>query len=373
MIAAIIAAAGSGERFGASIPKALIQLGDRTLIEHAVSAISSVADQIIVTAPSGYEKEIQNLVGDDVTVVIGGATRSESVRIGLSKVASGAKYVLIHDAARALASPDLAKRVVAALTSGDVAVIPGLPQTDTVKTVNADGIVTSTPDRSAMRRVQTPQGFTFDLISQAHSQAGEATDDAALVESLGKPVRVIDGEERAIKITTAANMATALQFLGKSNHFKTGVGVDAHHFEPGRPLWLAGLLWPDQDGVEGHSDGDVAAHAICDALFAASGLGDLGSNFGTSKPEYKGASGTTLLKETLALIEKNGYAISHVSVQVIGNRPKIGSRRAEAIAALSEALGGAEVALLATTTDGMGLTGEGKGIAAIASALIYSK
>jgi 2-C-methyl-D-erythritol 4-phosphate cytidylyltransferase/2-C-methyl-D-erythritol 2,4-cyclodiphosphate synthase len=186
-------------------------------------------------------------------------------------------------------------------------------------------------------------------------------------------VRVIDGEERALKITTASDLATALQFLGKSNSFKTGVGVDAHHFEVGRPLWLAGLLWPDQDGVEGHSDGDVAAHAICDALFAASGLGDLGSNFGTNKPEYAGASGTTLLKETLALIEKSGFKISHVSVQVIGNRPKIGSRRAEAIAALSQALGGAEVALLATTTDGMGLTGEGKGIAAIASALIYSK
>ena len=373
MIAAIIAAAGSGERFGASIPKALIQLGDRTLIEHAVSAISSVADQIIVTSPAGYEKEMQKLVGDGITVVTGGATRSESVRIALSKVSSDAQYVLIHDAARALASPDLAKRVVAALKSGDVAVIPGLAQTDTVKIIDANGFVTATPDRSAMSRVQTPQGFTYAVINQAHAQAGEATDDAALVESLGKKVRVIEGEERALKITTPADLATALQFLGQSNSFKSGVGVDAHHFEAGRPLWLAGLLWPDQDGVEGHSDGDVAAHAICDALFAASGLGDLGSNFGTNKPEYKGASGKTFLKQTLALVEKAGYRISHVSVQVIGNRPKIGARRTEAIAALSEALNGAEVALLATTTDGMGLTGEGKGIAAIASALIYSK
>jgi 2-C-methyl-D-erythritol 4-phosphate cytidylyltransferase/2-C-methyl-D-erythritol 2,4-cyclodiphosphate synthase len=373
MIAAIIAAAGSGERFGASIPKALIQLGDRTLIEHAVSAISSVADQIIVTAPAGYEKEIQKLVGDGITVVTGGATRSESVRIGLSKVLCDAEYVLIHDAARALASPALAQKVVAALKSGDVAVIPGLSQTDTVKIIDAEGFVSTTPDRSQMRRVQTPQGFTYGVINQAHSQAGEATDDAALVESLGKKVRIIDGEERALKITTPSDLATALQFLGKSTSFKSGVGVDAHHFEAGRPLWLAGLLWPDQDGVEGHSDGDVAAHAICDALFAASGLGDLGSNFGTNKPEYKGASGATLLKETLTLVEKAGFKISHVSVQVIGNRPKIGSRRVEAIAAISQALGGTEVALLATTTDGMGLTGEGKGIAAIASALIYSK
>jgi 2-C-methyl-D-erythritol 4-phosphate cytidylyltransferase / 2-C-methyl-D-erythritol 2,4-cyclodiphosphate synthase len=373
MIAAIIAAAGSGERFGGAIPKALIQLGDRTLIEHAVSSISTVADQIIVTAPAGFEKQIQGLVGEGVTVVTGGATRSESVRIGLSKVLCDAEYVLIHDAARALASPALAEKIVTALKSGDVAVIPGLAQTDTVKIVGEDGIVKATPDRTSMRRIQTPQGFTYGLINQAHSAAGEATDDAALVEALGKPVRIIDGEERALKITTPADMATALQFLGQSTSFKTGVGVDAHHFEVGRPLWLAGLLWPDQDGVEGHSDGDVAAHAICDALFAASGLGDLGSNFGTNKPEYAGASGVTLLRETLSLVENAGYKISHVSVQVIGNRPKIGSRRTEAIATLSHALGGAEVALLATTTDGMGLTGEGKGIAAIASALIYSK
>ena len=224
-----------------------------------------------------------------------------------------------------------------------------------------------------MRRIQTPQGFTYDALKQAHASGNDATDDAALVESLGLKVRIIDGEERAIKITRPADLATALQFLGKSNSFKSGVGVDAHHFAAGRPLWLAGLLWPDQDGVEGHSDGDVAAHAICDALFAASSLGDLGSNFGTDRAEYAGASGVTLLKEVRSLVEKAGFKISHVSVQIIGNRPKIGSRRIEAIAALSQALGGAEVAVLATTTYGMGLTGEGKGIAAIASALIYSK
>jgi 2-C-methyl-D-erythritol 4-phosphate cytidylyltransferase/2-C-methyl-D-erythritol 2,4-cyclodiphosphate synthase len=161
-----------------------------------------------------------------------------------------------------------------------------------------------------------------------------------------------------------------MQFLGDSNEFSTGVGVDAHAFADGRPLHLAGLFWPDETGVDGHSDGDVAAHAICDALFAASNLGDLGSNFGTSRPEYAGASGAQLLQETTRLVNAAGYLISHVSVQIIGNRPKIGARRVEAIAALSAALGGADVALLATTTDGLGLTGEGKGIAAIASALI---
>jgi 2-C-methyl-D-erythritol 4-phosphate cytidylyltransferase/2-C-methyl-D-erythritol 2,4-cyclodiphosphate synthase len=184
-------------------------------------------------------------------------------------------------------------------------------------------------------------------------------------------VRVIEGEERAIKITTPSDLATALQYLGATNDFSTGVGVDAHAFAEGRELYLAGLHWPGEVGVDGHSDGDVAAHAICDALFAASNLGDLGSNFGTSRPEYAGASGAQLLQETTRLVTAAGYSISHVSVQVIGNRPKIGARRVEAIAALSHALNGAEVALLATTTDGLGLTGEGKGIAAIASALIF--
>jgi 2-C-methyl-D-erythritol 4-phosphate cytidylyltransferase/2-C-methyl-D-erythritol 2,4-cyclodiphosphate synthase len=156
--------------------------------------------------------------------------------------------------------------------------------------------------------------------------------------------------------------------------FLTGVGVDAHafSFEHDRQMWLAGLHWPNEIGIEAHSDGDVAAHAICDALLAAAGLGDLGTNFGTARPEYRHSSGAQLLAETLQRICDANYLIANVSVQIIGNRPKIGARRNEAIAALSQALGGADVSVTATTTDGLGFTGEGLGIAAIASALIYS-
>ena len=372
MIAAIIAAAGSGERFGASIPKALIQLGGRTLLEHAVASISAVADQIVVTAPSGYEDQIRKLVGDDITVVTGGATRSESVRAGLAAI-KGADFVLVHDAARALATRELAASVVAALRGGDVAVVPALPVVDTLQNVDASGYVVTAVDRTPLRRIQTPQGFSYALLKSIHESASDATDDSTLALNACHKVRVIAGEERALKITTPSDLATALTFLGNATTFSTGVGVDAHAFGAGRQLWLAGLHWPDEVGVEGHSDGDVAAHAICDALFAATGLGDLGSNFGTSRPEYAGASGVTLLKETLSIIAKGGYSISHVSVQIIGNRPRIGARRAEAIATLSAALGGADVAILATTTDGMGLTGEGKGIAAIASALVIKR
>jgi 2-C-methyl-D-erythritol 4-phosphate cytidylyltransferase/2-C-methyl-D-erythritol 2,4-cyclodiphosphate synthase len=371
MIAAIIAAAGSGERFGAPIPKALIHLGDKTLLEHAIANLAPVVKQIVVTAPAGYEEQIRTLVGSDITVVTGGATRSESVRIGLEAVDRDTKFVLVHDAARALASTGLATSVIDALKSGDVAVIPGLPEVDTIKVVDAAGYVVSTPDRSSLRKVQTPQGFAYPVLKAAHSVPQDATDDAVLVAKAGHQVRIIAGEERALKITTPTDLATAMTFIGEAQTFRTGVGTDAHAFGEGRELWLAGLLWPGETGVDGHSDGDVAAHAICDALFAATGTGDLGSNFGTSRPEYAGASGTQLLKETLNIITKSGYSISNVSVQIIGNRPRIGARRAEAIAAVSAALGGAPVSILATTTDGMGLTGEGKGIAAIATALVF--
>lgn len=155
--------------------------------------------------------------------------------------------------------------------------------------------------------------------------------------------------------------------------FRTGVGVDAHAFsqDRNRRMWLAGLHWPDEIGVAAYSDGDVAAHAICDALFAAAGLGDLGTNFGVDRPEYAAASGATLLAQALQLVTAAGYRISNVSVQIIGNRPRLDSRRDEATALLSAALGGADVSISATTTDGLGFTGEGKGIAAVASALIY--
>ena len=373
-VALLIPAAGSGERFGAPIPKALVQLNGRTLIEHALLNLGPIASQIIVAAPAGYEEKFREILGDAVTVVTGGSTRTKSVKIALESIDSEIEFVLVHDAARPLASGELGKRVIDALAAGDVAVIPALNVADTIKEVDAANYVVSTPNRERLRAVQTPQGFARETLVKAHMQNIEATDDGALVEAMRGKVKLIEGENRALKITNPEDLASALKYLipASASDIRTGVGVDAHAFsaDPKRELWLAGLHWENEIGVDGHSDGDVAAHAICDALFAAANLGDLGSNFGTSKPEYAGASGERLLSETFKLVRAAGFEIQNVAVQIVGNRPKIGPRRVDAITKISQALGGAQVSVSATTTDGLGLTGEGKGIGAIATALI---
>ena len=373
-VALLIPAAGSGERFGAPIPKALVQLNGRTLIEHALLNLGPIASQIIVAAPAGYEEKFREILGDAVTVVTGGSTRTKSVKIALESIDSEIEFVLVHDAARPLASGELGKRVIAALAAGDVAVIPALNVADTIKEVDAANYVVSTPNRERLRAVQTPQGFARETLVKAHMQNIEATDDGALVEAMRGKVKLIAGENRALKITNPEDLASALKYLipASASDIRTGVGVDAHAFsaDPKRELWLAGLHWENEIGVDGHSDGDVAAHAICDALFAAANLGDLGSNFGTSKPEYAGASGERLLSETFKLVLAADFEIQNVAVQIVGNRPKIGPRRLDAITKISQALGGAQVSVSATTTDGLGLTGEGKGIGAIATALI---
>lgn len=374
--AAIIAGAGMGHRLGAEIPKALIQIQGITLLERAFISLSKVVDEIIITAPAGYEEQFKAIVGQSAEVITGGVLRSDSIRVALKALSPSVESVLIHDAARALASSALAARVLGDVQSGQSAVIPVLKVIDTIKEIDRDGFVRATPNRSSLVAAQTPQGFNRQVLERAHSASDDATDDAALVEAIGVKVKTIEGEASAFKITTKEDIGQALLLLSPiDRNFKVGLGVDAHAFssDQNRKLWLAGLLWPEQIGVDGYSDGDVAAHAICDALFSAAGLGDLGSNFGVDDPKYQGASGETLLKEAFGKITSAGYEIGNVSVQIVCNKPKIGPRRAESIKALSNALGGAEVSVSATSTDGLGFTGQGLGISALATALLIEK
>ena len=374
--AAIIAAAGMGHRLGANLPKSLVKLLDKTLVEHAVANLSPVCQLIIVTAPKGYEAQYSQILGDQVSVITGGVLRSDSIRLAISKIPANYEYVLVHDAARALASTTLASSVLNQLIQGEQAVIPALDVVDTIKEVDNNGYVRNTLNRASLKVIQTPQGFSRSVLERAHQASEDATDDAALVEALGIAVKVVAGEQCALKITTPSDLASALKFLipDSDKKYKVGIGVDAHAFaaDKSRKLSLAGLIWEDEIGLDGHSDGDVAAHAICDALLSAADLGDLGSNFGVADAKYAGATGATMLSESLAKIKSAGYKIENVSVQIVGNRPKIAPKRAEAISALSKALSGAKVSVSATSTDGLGFTGEGKGLSAIATALIVS-
>jgi len=385
----IVVAAGSGTRLGATEPKAFVGLDQHTILRHCLEGVfAAPSAQVIVVAPAGREGdaltdalEASGDRRDLVQVVTGGATRQASVALGLRAVWPDVEVVLVHDAARALTPPAVFGRVIGAVDAGARGAIPVLPVVDTLKRVDGERIVAAV-DRAELAAAQTPQGFRRDVLDAAYARADEEfTDDAALVASAGHDVTIVDGSELSFKITTPADLDRARSLVapvepGTSRLDapprapRVGIGTDVHAFGGDGALWLAGLEWPGEQALSGHSDGDAVAHAIVDALLAAAGLGDIGTHFGTDRPEYAGAHADAFLARTRALLGEAGWAVGNVSVQVQANRPRFSARRSEAEAVLSAALGGAPVSVSASTTDGLGFTGAGEGVAAFAVAVV---
>ena len=376
-VAVVLLAAGKGERLGAKAPKAFVELAGKSLLEHSVfrALATDNLKQLIIAVPEShltqtleFEKQLSNQ-GVDIRVVVGGATRQQSVSESLAVLGGGIDIVLVHDSARSLASTDLFNRVAQAVFDNQIGVIPALHVADTIKRYKGD-VIQETIERSDLVRAQTPQGFPASVLVAAHvGAAQEFTDDAALVQSIGGTVMMIEGEEQAMKITTAEDFERAQTYL--LAHARTGIGSDAHRYseDKSKTLYLGGLEWPGEQALEGHSDGDVISHAIVDSLLSAANLGDIGSNFGVDRPEYSGASGEVFLKATLELLKDQDFEPVNVSVQLIGNRPKLAPRRLEIETHLG-AIIGAPVSVSATTTDGMGFLGSDEGLAAVATSLV---
>jgi 2-C-methyl-D-erythritol 4-phosphate cytidylyltransferase/2-C-methyl-D-erythritol 2,4-cyclodiphosphate synthase len=375
-VAGIVAAGGSGVRAG--MAKQWLVLGGESVLRRAARALAACphVDVLVAVVPPGAEgrglEELSGL-GKPARAVAGGPARAESVRNGL-EAAEACAVVLVHDAARPFATPDLASRVAEA-AARDGAALAALPVTDTVKRAAGEGDlrVRETLDRRTLWLAQTPQGFRRELLLRAYREAGSAaaaaTDECSLVERLGAPVTLVAGEPGNFKITGPEDVARARAALEAP--VAMGVGYDTHRFAAGRRLVLGGVEF-EGDGLLGHSDADVCAHAIGDAILGAAGLGDLGRHFPDTDPRWKGVSSLLLLREIARKAADAGWRVGNCDVTLAAKRPKISPRAEEMGARLAEALGvlPAQVNVKATTGEGMGFVGREEGIAAHAVALL---
>ncbi len=381
-IAAVIVAAGTGARVGGDVPKQFRAIGGESLLRRSLSVFVEHPEvglvQPVVRRDDLDLYRNQTVRLDVLPPVFGGATRQASVHAGLEAIAGRAPdIVLIHDAARPFASAGLISRAIAA-TKQTGAAIPALAVTDTVKTVDADGRVGKTIDRNTLRLVQTPQAFTFATLLDAHRRAqaqgrDDFTDDAALAEWTGLKVSTFAGEPGNIKITNEADFARAeMVAFSALGDVRIGTGIDVHAFGAGDHVILGGIRIAHDRSLTGHSDADVALHALVDAILGALADGDIGAHFPPSDPQWRGASSDKFLAFAIERVKARGGRIAHLDLTIVCEEPKIGPHR-DALRGNIARLAGIDagrVAVKATTSEKLGFTGRGEGIAAYATATV---
>lgn len=363
--AAIVVAAGKGVRAGQAVPKQFANWRGKPVARHAVETLLAAGASIIVVAiPEGAESlATEALKGlERVRLIVGGETRQQSVALALEALADvPPELVLIHDAARPDLPAEVIERLLAALHD-DPGAIPVLPVVDSLVQAE-DGAIGAAAQRESLRRVQTPQAFRFPDILAAHrawAGAPSAGDDAQVLHAAGGRVALVEGDARLAKLTFAEDFAASPPAV------RVGMGYDVHRLAAGEELWLGGLLIPHDKGLVGHSDADVALHALVDAIFGALGKGDIGTHFPPSDARWRGAASSQFVEHAAALARAAGYAIAHADLTIICEAPKIGPHREAMRARIAELLGiaSAAVSVKATTTEGLGFAGRGEGIAA---------
>lgn len=368
---ALVVAAGRGRRFGGQIPKQYKPLGDAPLLRQTLGRLAAHPDITEVRAvinPNDttlYESAAKGL--GLPPPVFGGAERQESVRLGLEALAADPpELVLIHDGARPFVGAGLIDRVLDALEHSDAA-IPALPVRDTLKRTREDGGC-ETLDRSDLWRAQTPQGFRFPAILAAHRAAigMTLTDDAAVAEAAGMAVSIVEGEDRNFKITTPADFQHAVEMLREPMETRVGFGVDVHKLGEGNSVTLCGVVIPNDQGLEGHSDADVALHALTDALLGTIAAGDIGRHFPPSDEQWRGAASVLFVNRAVALVRARGARIVHADITILGEAPRIGPHRRMMTTRVAAMLGidSGHVGIKATTTEQLGFIGRREGLAA---------
>ncbi|WP_242115474.1 bifunctional 2-C-methyl-D-erythritol 4-phosphate cytidylyltransferase/2-C-methyl-D-erythritol 2,4-cyclodiphosphate synthase [Sphingomonas lacusdianchii] len=369
---ALIVAAGSGTRSGSATPKQFAHIVGRPMVAHAYAALSGHPgiDRVVVVIGVGQADALRSAIGD-VEYVIGGATRRDSVAAGLAAIGNVAR-VLIHDAARPFVPADTIDRLLAALDHAPGAV-PVLPVADTL--AQGGAALGDVVPRASLVRVQTPQAFAVSAIRDAHAAwdaSAEATDDAQMVRAIGLDVAMVEGDPMLDKITYPADFALAEARALPALVSRSATGYDVHRLEAGEELWLGGVLIPHDRGLSGHSDADVALHAITDALLGTIGAGDIGTHFPPSDAQWRGAESGQFLAHAAKLVRTEGGVIDFVDLTLICEAPKIGPHRAAMRSRIADILTIEErqVSIKATTSERLGFTGRQEGIAAQAIATI---